>query len=222
MTEEELKTLKAEVDALKAKNAELLDEKKKAQKKAEEEARGREKAEGDLTSEKARLEEEAARKAGDWAKLETSLKERFERDLKAEREKVAALESARDRLVIDNAISSQIDAIGVAPHFKPAVQAMIKTANKVAVDIVDGQFVGKIGDKAIADYFAAWAATDEAKHFIANANSGGGGKGGKGDKGAGGVVNPWAKETRNMTAQGRIEKEDPALAVRLKKEAGLA
>jgi hypothetical protein len=33
--------------------------------------------------------------------------------------------------------------------------------------------------------------------------------------------NPWRKETFNLTMQGRIEKDDPAKAVRLRKEAGL-
>lgn len=40
---------------------------------------------------------------------------------------------------------------------------------------------------------------------------------GEGDSGK----NPWKKETRNLTEQGRITREDPALAARLKKEAGL-
>jgi hypothetical protein len=36
------------------------------------------------------------------------------------------------------------------------------------------------------------------------------------------ITNPWKKDTRNLTLQGQITKEDPELAARLKKEAGVA
>jgi len=35
-----------------------------------------------------------------------------------------------------------------------------------------------------------------------------------------GEVNPWKKETWNLTLQGKILKEDPAKATRMKAEAG--
>ena len=52
-----------------------------------------------------------------------------------------------------------------------------------------------------------------------------GGKVGTGSKtipgSDGGTVNPWKKETRNLTEQGRILKENPELAKQMKAEAGL-
>ncbi len=49
----------------------------------------------------------------------------------------------------------------------------------------------------------------------------GGAPGGGGSKGGNGQVNPWKKETINLTEQGRILRENPDLAKQLKVAAGI-
>lgn len=58
---------------------------------------------------------------------------------------------------------------------------------------------------------------NEKPHLLEAEGQGGSGyQGGNGD----GQKNPWAKETRNLTEQARIKKENPQLAERLKSQAG--
>lgn len=211
----------AAIEALKSKNAEILGEKKAAATKAAELEGRLEKIEKDAKDAKDQAEADLAKKAGDWDKREAQLKAAHQAELDKVKAEKATLEQARDKLVIDNALSAQLDEAGVAPHFKSAVLAMIKVGNKAAVEIDgEGNFAGKIGDKPVADFVKAWAASDEGKVFIANGNTGGGANGGKGGKTPTGN-NPYAKETLNRTEQGRLEKHDRVLANKYRAEVGL-
>lgn len=73
---------------------------------------------------------------------------------------------------------------------------------------VDGQELSI--DEGIQKWLAAnpWAVST-------NQVTGSGGSG----KGSSALVNPWKKETFNLTLQGKIYQEDPALAKRLQEEA---
>jgi hypothetical protein len=216
-----IEELQAEVEALKKKNAEILDEKKSEKRKAEEAETARKKAEEERDQEKSKAEEEKARKDGDWKKLEETLRASHAAELKKLQEENGALKGARDKLVIDGALSAQLDAAGVKPEFKPAVAAMIRAASKAEVEIdASGSFAGKIDGKPIDAFVKDWAASDQGKHFILNANAGGGANG-SGGGGAQSTANPYKKETRNLTKQGELEKTNPDLANKLRAEAGL-
>lgn len=82
-----------------------------------------------------------------------------------------------------------------------------------------------VGDEykqiSVADYIAKINEDeDNSHHFRARGGSGSGTS--TGSTGGGKVtVNPWRKETRNLTQQGQILKSDPGLAARLKAEAGV-
>jgi hypothetical protein len=62
--------------------------------------------------------------------------------------------------------------------------------------------------------------TDNAHHFKPKGGSGSGTGAGTGNGGKV-TVNPWKKETRNLTQQGQILRTNPELAARLKAEAGV-
>ncbi|HRO03147.1 MAG TPA: hypothetical protein PLS69_06040 [Terricaulis sp.] len=207
--------LQAEIEALKTKNAELLKEKANEKAKREELDTRLAKLEKDAEAEREKLEAEAAKKAGDWDKREADLKAKHAAELAAVRGELEKERTARDRLVIDNALSSAIDGAGVSAELKPAVLAMLRAQNKSAVEInSDGDFVGKIGDKPVADFITDWAKSDAAKPFITNANNGGGAPGGKGGVKIDG--NPYDKAKPNFTQQAALEKSNPTEAARLK------
>ena len=73
--------------------------------------------------------------------------------------------------------------------------------------------------RSIEDSLKTFIGTDEGKFFVVNNNSGGGATGSTSAKPV--VGNPW-KGKENLTEQARIVKENPALAARLKAEAGVA
>jgi hypothetical protein len=71
--------------------------------------------------------------------------------------------------------------------------------------------------KSIADTLAAFISTEEGKRFQLANNSGGGATGSKNIKPS--MTNPFDKETLNLTEQGRLLKENPALYNTLKAQA---
>ena len=77
----------------------------------------------------------------------------------------------------------------------------------------DGQ-TGKSAAKAFVN-------TDLGKKFIRNLSSGGGAGTGSGSAGNPPVVNPWKKETLNLTEQARLLRDQPEIARQMKAAAGL-
>lgn len=124
------------------------------------------------------------------------------------------LKSLRSEVAIDKAM----DEAGVAPAYRKAVKAM-HMANISIID-KDGESVAVVGDKPVTDALKEWAGTDEGKFFVGDPGTGGGGANG-GTKHSS-QVNPWSGETRNLTEQGRLERDNPALANQLKREAGVS
>lgn len=223
MTLEELQaqvaSLTASMTALTAKNAELLNE-KKAEKTAREaaEAKAAEAESAKNTAEQAAATE-LAKKTGDWSQVKATMEAKHAADLKAITDENAALKAARDKLVVDNGLSEAIDAAGVKPEFKPAVLALLR-AQGASVEIKDGEFLGKLGDKPISEAVKAFAESDAGKHYVSSDNTGAGAPG-KGNAGTGNEPNPYKAETKNMTRQGWLEKHEPAKAAKFKAEAGV-
>ena len=195
-------------DAIKrilAKNEELLAEAKAAKARARE----LEAAEAERKADIARKEEETAREKGEWSKIEEGWKSKH-----SEAEGNALLWKSKylDR-ELDLGLTQALDAANVKPELRKAAMALLKSNAEVDDD---GNVT--LGDKPLAEAITAWAKSDEGKAFVANGSSGGGanggGKGGSGDK------NPWAKDSFNLTEQGKIYKADPARARELAKAAG--
>lgn len=198
------------VSRLEAKNEEVIGENRKLKQQV--------RAAGEITPETLQAAEDRADKAeAKIAELDKSVK-----TLTGERDKaVKALEAETgftSKLLVQDGLKSALIANGVKDEdFIDTLSAKFALGAQV---VTEGDArVAKIGDKSISDHIKEWAASDAGKKFVeAPNNSGGGAGGGKG--GQGDAVNPFAKESFNMTEQGRLYKEDPAKAAALAKEAG--
>lgn len=173
MTLEELqaqvKELKDSNDALAAKNKELLGEVKVFKAKA----KG-----ADIDPEAyAALQTEVEELRGTLDKSGKASKSEIEKLTKALGEKDGALQS----YLIDGGLTEALVKVGVSnPVSMKAAKAMLRAQASIKAD--GGQYQAVMGDKPLSDAVAAWAATDEGKHFIAAPTNSGGGAGGGGGK----------------------------------------
>lgn len=198
------------VAAMATKNAELLKEKKALAEKL----RAFEAEKADREKEKADTEEAAARQKGDFEKIETGYKDKLS---KAEGE-AFLYKSKLESLIIDRGMDEALDGAKVNPALKKAALALLKVEHSVELS-EDGK--ASIDGKTLADFVAGWAKSDTGKAFITNGSSGGGAGGGGGGGGDGGA-NPFKPgATFNLTAQGKMVRENPELAKRMKAEAGV-
>lgn len=86
-------------------------------------------------------------------------------------------------LLIGTGLTDALASAKVAPQFLPAVKALF--AGKVEVKTEGSERKLFIGDKPLGEAIAAFAQSDEGKHYVAAGNNGGGGANG----GAGGNAN---------------------------------
>lgn len=180
------------------------------------------------------LDPEAARKAleelenreadklrdkGAFDELRAKIEKRHADELAKVRAEVEKRDGFIHRLLIENAISDAIEKANVLPQYREAVKALLRQRGpKVVQDGDDYRaiFETDMGEAAISTYVEAWARSDEAAPFLPPSGKGGGGADPNGGGRGGGVPNPWKKESWNLTEQGRITKENPDLARRLK------
>jgi hypothetical protein len=125
--------------------------------------------------------------------------------------------------MIANELNAALANAKVAKPYMAAAKAL--HSGKVRVEEDDnGDFSvvadSDMGPQPVEKYIMDWAQTEEGQAFVAPPNNGGGGAPGGSGSGRGSKSNPWKKETRNLTEQGRIKRENPELAERLKREAG--
>ena len=185
-----------------------------------------------LGEEKHRLEEEKALKAGEVEKV-------FEGRMKALRteteRQVGALSAERDALnsrlavmQIDQGALAAATRRGLRPTAAADVVARARGAcrlvNGLAVVMAaDGQTarVGKDGTAPMNLDEWVDSLTAEAPHlFESNAGSGAAGNGSGGAGGHVGGRNPYRKADWNLTEQGKVEEQDPAMAARMRAAAG--
>lgn len=157
---------------LKAKNDQLLAEKKKLQK--------------DQAIDPAQVD--MLESALDTAKAELSrMTKEHKAALKSAEAATKALEAeqtAVQKLVVDNGLTDALTKAGVTnPTHLKAAKALLN--GDIKLEIEGDQRVAKMGSKTLLDAIKEWAAGDEGKHFVAaQANSGGGAAGGGGKGGA--------------------------------------
>lgn len=185
------------VEKLEAKNRELIAEKRR---------------QGEGKIDAAELERVEAERDALATKLATVEKE-FKTLSKTAETATKALEAEQkhtQKLLISEGLAKALAEAGVTdPKLQRAAAALLRAENSIEV-VVEGEArTAKVGDKALAEFVKGWAQGDDGKTFVAApANSGGGATGGTG----GGAVNPWAPDSRNMTEQGRMYKENPTQA----------
>jgi len=196
----QLETALASIDSLSAKNRELLAELKAAKAKA----RG---AEIDPAEHEAVVAERDAL-AERLAKAEKGAKAEAERAAAALAEKDGAL----SRHLIDAGLSDALAKAGVLPQLIDGARAMLRAG--AAVKAEAGVYGAYLGDKPLAQAVAEWAASDAGKWYVSGGGNSGGGA--PGSRGGDGTVNPWAKESWNLTQQIQLMKTKPELAAQLK------
>ena len=183
-----------------------------------------------LAEEKRKLELQAAGHKPE--EIEKIVVERV-KGLKAELDKqLSSVTSERDALTlrltaiqIDQGVITTATKRGLRPTAIPDITARARTVFKLVNGVPqafepDGNTVRYGKDGVTPMTLEEWvdAQVSDAPHlFESNA---GGGAAGNGSGGAGGssrsVKNPFRKETWNLTEQMKLQKSDPALAVRLK------
>lgn len=155
------------------------------------------------------------------SKLEEQRK-KVEQRYEGEKEKLQKELEQRDKriqdLVARDGLHKAMNEVGIADPFKPAVEAMF--LGRVSVEEEGDSLAPFIDGKPMQDALSEFANSDQGKHYVAAPSNAGGGANGGG--GSGGDKNPWTKESFNLTEQGRIKREDPQKAERLKREAGAA
>ena len=176
-----------------------------------------------LAEEKRQLEEAAQLKAGEFDKV---LAARLAEQAKGFAPKLAELDAANGRLsalLIDDAVVAAATKRGLRASALPDLKARARAAFRIVggvPQIFDGETlrVGADGvSPATADEWVGGLVSDAPHFFDANA---GGGAAGSGSRGAGsGGVNPFRKESWNLTEQVKLLKNDPGLAARLKASA---
>jgi len=164
------------------------------------------------------------------AKLQKE-RERYEQRLRdAEAKRLADLKAKdteineRDTLIhetlVDGGLTEALVKHGVASQFMGATRALLRGAVKVQKGD-DGKrhavVTTDLGDVDIDHFVENWSKSDDGKHFVVQGK--GSGSHGSGN-GRGSEINPWVKESFNLTEQGRIIKSDKDKARRLMKTAG--
>lgn len=160
-------------------------------------------------------EEEANQ--GNLKKVNERLTKQIETLTKERDEAVTALSTK----VVDEGLSNALDAINVNPKLKKGALSVIRSEHEIEME--DGECT--IDGEPVDKFMKRWGKSETGKAYVKLKSNGGGangsGDGGEGDNGNSEEVNPFKKETWNMTAQGQLYKTDKNKYERLKKEAGL-
>ena len=163
----EIDELKAAIEALSAKNRELLGEVKLAKAKVKADISPEDYAaiQNEVDALKASLEKAAK----DSAKTVDGLNKQL-----------AEKDSALQSYLIDNGLSDAMIKVGVRPEMMGAVKALLKSQTLIKVE--GGAYSAMMGELPLAEAVAGWAASDDGKPFVtAPANSGGGAAGANGN-----------------------------------------
>lgn len=190
-----------DVDGLKAKLEEVMDEAKDAKRKL--------RAVSDIKPEDvAALETENERLRGELTTATKAAKDAT----KAAETATKALETeqgAARSYALKAEVSSAIAGGNIVPALVPAFEAMVMQNAKA--DLVDGKYVVTIGDKPAKDYISTFLESDNGKAFKSAAANGGGGAGGGGGKGGGKTMTRAAYDQMNPVEAAQFFKDGGTL-----------
>lgn len=157
------------------------------------------------------------------AEIRTQLEDKHRKDLDKVVKEKETIEASLRKLLIDDGITKALLDANVGKEFMAAAKALIKEKGVIKIETDDGVYTAivetDLGNMPISKYVGEWVAGDEGKVFVPKA-TGGSATGGEG-KTKSSDVNPWKKETRNLTQQGAIIRDDKVKAARMMKDAGL-
>ena len=166
---EELEALKAELEELKKSNEVLLSDKKKI---LDEKKKLQAKTEGVDVEKYFSMSDELETLRAEHAKVTKLSKLEIEKLSKSLQDK----DSAIQRHLIEDGLSTHLAKVGVRPEFIEASKALLR--QKTSLKEENGAYQALLGDKPLTDGIAEWV-SGEGKHFIqASGGSGGGASGG--------------------------------------------
>lgn len=172
--------------------------------------------EGDLEAERAKSDGNTDKATAVQQAVQTE-RTKWEKEVGSRDTTIAALTKELNDTRAETELDRALDEHRIKPELRKAAKAMLRSDIEVEVDD-DGRHV-YLNSLPVAEAVKAWAESDDGKAFVLDGNTGGGATGGK-SKHTG--KNPWKSDTLNLTEQDRIQAKDPALASRLKAEAGVA
>lgn len=177
-----------------------------------------------LKLEKEQREEEAAKKRGEFDKLLKQSQENHVKELTKVTEERDGLKRSLESTVIRYELLASIndekaDAILVMPHLQNRVRFNPESQELEVMTAKGEPMIGDKGERAtLKDLHAEFKAHDVlGKCYPGNQHRGTGSR--PNSPGGGGVKNPWTKDHMNLTEQGRILRDNPALAAEMKRQA---
>lgn len=151
-----------------------------------------------------------------------SIKNEYESKLKDSEDKRSFYEKSHFDHLRDKAIEEALKDIPVDDRYKPGFISLVMARNTFGAEDMnnDGniKFLDTRTKKELKDVFHAFSTTEEGRSYLRATSTGGGASGSSSVRPKN--INPFKKETFNLTEQGRIFNENRALAEQLKAEAG--
>ena len=142
---------------------------------------------------------------------------------------ITSLRKALDKELIENNLIKAIEAekgnsLFLLPHMRGQMKTVQNEDGSYGVQVFDEKGNQRFLDDATTpfeakDLVAEFKANDAYVLAFPDLNAGSGGDPDTGGKGGTGI-NPWKDDTKNITEQARINKENPTLATQMKKAAG--
>lgn len=199
-----------DIQGLKNKNQELIDDKKKLREKIENIEKKLDKFnEIDLDEYEELKSKSSGNKGNDeLVKLQRDLKklqEKYDKDI----EDKTALESDLNKTLIKNAINTAFDENKIDPVFRNDLQDAF--SGKAKIEVEDGERRILFEDKEAGEYFKEWAESDKGKVYLVKPENSGFGKQGFQNQGKGKTMARESFEKLPSDQQMELSKEGIAL-----------
>lgn len=148
----------------------------------------------------------------------TQLETKFGVDIKKKDDRLAVVEGALKKKIVDDGLTQALIDAGIDTAHLKTIKGYL--APRVKVTEEDGEFAATVDTDInphmpLSEFAKAYAA-DEGKRYVTEAK----GTGAPGSDGRKGEVNPWAKDSHNVTQQGQVISTDRNKARRMMKAAG--
>ncbi len=137
-------------------------------------------------------------------------------------EEIGKLRGTIERLTVDDGLSRAMDEANIDPKHKKKLAPYLKMLGKIKLEEGDDGFSAQVetdmGPVSLAKFVSDWAGSDDGKEYVGKPK----GLDATGGDGRRAEVNPWAKDSTNLTKQGEVVHADPAKARRMMAAAGIA
>lgn len=104
-------------------------------------------------------------------KIKDKLEKKHADELRARDERIEKLDGSLKRIVVDEALTSAMDAANIDPQHRPALKPFLKTQGKIVVEEADDQFKAIVDADGVptplTDYVQEWAGSEAGKIYVA-------------------------------------------------------